>query len=106
FNDFDPLACDMSVPWAGPRPETLAAVSTDAWRTRGDTIERLELLASGCIERHSGIGTHSDKVLSQIETVIRPALRASGEREISSLLKGLDGRFVEPGPSGAPTRGR
>jgi cobaltochelatase CobN len=31
---------------------------------------------------------------------------ASGAREIAGLLAGLAGRFVEPGPSGAPTRGR
>jgi cobaltochelatase CobN len=28
------------------------------------------------------------------------------EREISQLLAGLDGKFIEPGPAGAPTRGR
>ncbi len=26
--------------------------------------------------------------------------------EIAGILSGLDGRFVKPGPSGAPTRGR
>ncbi len=41
-----------------------------------------------------------------MSSVIRLALRASGEREISNLLKGLNGQFVPPGPSGAPTRGR
>jgi cobaltochelatase CobN len=33
-------------------------------------------------------------------------LRACGASEIAAVLAGLDGRFVEPGPSGAPTRGR
>ena len=46
------------------------------------------------------------KVLDEIDSVIRPALRASGSNEMASLLKGLSGRFVAPGPSGAPTRGR
>jgi cobaltochelatase CobN len=45
-------------------------------------------------------------VLDGILTEIRPALHASGPSEIANLLKGLDGGFVEPGPSGAPTRGR
>jgi cobaltochelatase CobN len=45
-------------------------------------------------------------VLAEIETTIRPALRNCGPNEIASLLKGLAGRFVVPGPSGAPTRGR
>jgi cobaltochelatase CobN len=45
-------------------------------------------------------------VLSNIETQIRPALLASGPNEIAALLKGLSGKRVSPGPSGAPTRGR
>ncbi|MGO7429009.1 cobaltochelatase subunit CobN, partial [Rhizobium ruizarguesonis] len=31
---------------------------------------------------------------------------ACGPAEIHGLLNGLDGHFVAPGPSGAPTRGR
>ena len=46
------------------------------------------------------------KVIAHIEAFIRPALRACGPNEIAALLKGLAGRFVAPGPSGAPTRGR
>ncbi len=34
------------------------------------------------------------------------SLDASAEAEQSALLAGLDGRFVQPGPSGAPSRGR
>lgn len=33
-------------------------------------------------------------------------IEACGAAEIKSLLKALDGRFIEPGPSGAPTSGR
>jgi cobaltochelatase CobN len=40
----------------------------------------------------------------------RPALaqslEACGEAEMAGLIAGLDGRFVRPGPAGAPTRGR
>jgi cobaltochelatase CobN len=43
---FDPLNCEMGQNWEGPRPQGLAEVSTDPWRTVGDTVERLELLAS------------------------------------------------------------
>ena len=35
-----------------------------------------------------------------------PARRASAEAERTALLAALDGRFVAPGPSGSPTRGR
>tara|TARA_B100001971_G_scaffold53813_1_gene48900 strand:- start:155 stop:1486 length:1332 start_codon:yes stop_codon:yes gene_type:complete len=45
-------------------------------------------------------------VLESLERDIRPAVLASGEAETTALLAGLDGRFVNPGPSGAPTRGR
>src|SRR3954451_6633617 len=51
-------------------------------------------------------GPQSAKVMHEIEDVIRPALRECGPRELASLLSGLEGRFVPPGPSGAPTRGR
>lgn len=106
FADFDPLTCDMSASWAGPRPDVLSEVSDDPWRSQGDTVERLELLATHCVEELAGIGVQSGKVIAEITRSIRPRLRASGGNEITALLKGLDGRFVAPGPSGAPTRGR
>ena len=34
------------------------------------------------------------------------SLEACGEAEMAGLIAGLDGRFVRPGPAGAPTRGR
>ena len=48
--------------------------------------------------------THA--VLGWIERQLRPAVVGCGEAEIAGLLAGLDGRFVPPGPSGAPSRGR
>ena len=51
-------------------------------------------------------GPQSRAVLEEIEAVIRPRLRASGPSEVKALLDGLDGKFVMPGPSGAPSRGR
>jgi cobaltochelatase CobN len=44
--------------------------------------------------------------LDEIDRRIRPAVEQSGAAEINGLLAGLAGRFVQPGPSGAPTRGR
>lgn len=38
--------------------------------------------------------------------VLAERLHASPSAERASLLAALDGRFVEPGPAGAPTRGR
>ena len=45
-------------------------------------------------------------VLGWIDRSLRPAIAACGTSEIASLLTALDGRFVRPGPSGAPSRGR
>jgi cobaltochelatase CobN len=113
LRDFDPIACDFAAPWDGPRPEALARTSAGPWRTAGDTVERLELLATRLIEIQGSPGSHaaapgpqSQSVIDNIAASIRPALRNCGPNEIEGLLKGLDGRFVEPGPSGAPTRGR
>jgi len=54
---FDPLDCDMAASWDGPRPDALTAVSSDAWRSNGDTVERLEVLAQhsvGALETEAG----------------------------------------------------
>ena len=107
---FDPLDCDMAEPWTGPRPAVLAGLDTASqWRTAGDTVERLECLASRLV---SGEGkpdpgwARSRAVLQCLATSIRPSVDASGTAELDGLLAGLAGRFVPPGPSGAPTRGR
>ncbi|CAN5173240.1 cobaltochelatase subunit CobN [soil metagenome] len=106
FAGFDPLACDLAASWMGMKPEILGALSPDPWRSNGDTVERLELFASGMIDGLPPPGPASEAVLQTIASSIRPALRACGEREMSALLVALEGRFVAPGPSGAPTRGR
>ena len=43
---FDPLNCKMSDPWNGPRPKELTAAIASPWRSNGDTVERLEVLAT------------------------------------------------------------
>ncbi|WP_136636508.1 cobaltochelatase subunit CobN [Pseudooceanicola onchidii] len=114
---FDPLDCDMAAGWDGPRPEMLANLSTETWRTNGDTVERLELLAMALIDElletmdsapyeTDKIGPATTAVLAQIRTHIAPTLEACGPDEGSGLLTALSGRFVAPAPSGAPTRGR
>ena len=104
---FDPLDNDPAEPWAGPRPEALAG--SDPWRTTGDAVERLETLAVKLVAgevRAPPAWEATACVLAEIESSIRPAVSACGGRERAGLLAGLDGRFVPPGPSGAPTRGR
>ncbi|WP_430439332.1 cobaltochelatase subunit CobN [Shinella sp.] len=107
--DFDPLDCISSDPWTGPRPQILEAQSDAPWRSNGDTVERVELLAAKLVDGTFPCpgGWHATRaVLDTIESTIGPAIAACGAAEITALMRGLDGRFIEPGPSGAPTRGR
>jgi cobaltochelatase CobN len=106
---FDPLDCRMGDRWDGPRPGVLAKVSTDLWRTVGDTVERLELLAAQLVERghlEFAAWPQTCAVIDEIATNLEPRVAQCGEAETQAILAGLDGRFVLPGPSGAPTRGR
>jgi len=104
---FDPLDCDMAAPWGGPRPDTLAEISTDAWRSTGDTVERLEQMAQSFFaDQKAPPGPQTQTVLDHITQDIRPKLESCGPSENLGLLTALDGRFVPPAPSGAPTRGR
>ena len=105
---FDPLACSFGEAWHGPKPDALKRVLADDWRTNGDTVERLEALALTLVE---GMPCPEEwpatrAVLSAIKSQLAPALDESGACETSAVLDALGGRFVAPGPSGAPTRGR
>ena len=105
--DFDPLETDMARPWQGPRPAALDGAAP--WRTHGDTVERLEGLARALVAGERAADpewSRTAAVLSEVERRVRPAVTASGKAEIDGIRAGLDGRFVAPGPAGAPTRGR
>ena len=113
LDGFDPLDCDLGAAWTGARPAALANALANGqaapWRTAGDTVERLEALARAlvggsrpCPEPWAG----TRAVLAEANERIRPAVEACAEAEIRGVLTALDGRFLEPGPSGAPTRGR
>ena len=49
---------------------------------------------------------HTAPVLQRLRGTLAPRLDACGPLELAQLLRGLAGRFVPPGPSGAPSRGR
>ena len=99
----------MGMPWRGERPAVLAGTSAEPWRLTGDTVERLELLAAALVSGASACAPDwaaTKAVLDDVTEYVRPAVENSGVAEMAGLLAGLDGRFVPPGPSGAPTRGR
>ncbi len=124
---FDPLNCAFADTWKGPKPNSIAEVSNEPWRTFGDTVERLELHASLFVSsfpqrresrldntlaepkrdsRLRGNDGAMGDVLNYIETILRPTLSSCGPSEIANLIAGLAGHRIAPGPSGAPTRGR
>ncbi|GHB09130.1 cobaltochelatase subunit CobN [Modicisalibacter luteus] len=112
---FDPLMAGAE-PWVGPRPPALTGMDSSAWRTAADTRERLELLAHrlvtdyvlapGCLD---GLARDYPATAEQCRYArdrLWVAMQRGAEMEIQSLLDGLSGEFVPPGPSGAPSRGR
>ena len=104
--EFDPLDCAMANT-ADHKPTQLLHLSSDSWRTLGDTVERLELLCQDILDGNSTpLGPRSQEVVSAISQNVLPVVRACGPREGAALLSGLAGHFVAPAPSGAPTRGR
>ncbi len=105
---FDPLDAEMGAPWDGPRPAALEN-TPDTWRTAGDTVERLEILARALVAGEQAAPeswSHTGAVLAHIRETLAPRLDACGRAELDGLVTGLAGRLLEPGPAGAPTRGR
>lgn len=108
-DEFDPLDCDFSKAWDGIRPAALDHASVENWRSNGDTVERIEMLAADLVSGRKACRdewTATKTVLQEAQHRLMQSVIDSGENEIKSLLMALDGKFVQPGPSGAPTRGR
>ena len=104
--DFDPLDCDLAEKWQGRKPAELTNLCSDNWRTNGDTIERLELFFLQLLDGQDYVGKHTKEVMAYVQTMLKPLLRACGQLEIEGLVRSLNGEFLYPGPSGAPSRGR
>jgi cobaltochelatase CobN len=106
--DFDPLDADWAAPWNGPCPRALVEVSDAPWRHQGDTRERLEALAMQLLSDDDAAapGPHASLVLERLRGDVLARLDACGPQELLQLKRGLEGRFVPPGPSGSPSRGR
>jgi cobaltochelatase CobN len=107
--DFDPLNCEMAKPWQGAQPELLSQQDDSPWRTHGDTVERIEILAQALVmgEVHLPIEfEQSHKVMQHIKDNLEPKLNSCGDQETQGFLTALEGKHVMPGASGAPTRGR
>ncbi len=125
---FDPLAARSGRAVAGPRPPSpprrgrvCAAPAPRSlprardgrggdWRTAGDTVERLEALAlrlvAGEAPAAAGAGSGPAPCSTGSRRSCGRRSPPAARRRLAGLLAGLDGRFVPPGPSGAPSRGR
>ncbi len=111
---FSALSPEWAAPWSGPFPAVLQGLSTEAWRHAGHTRERLELLARQLVINHvvddqsfdAVTWPHTAPVLQRMQAILRPRLDACGPQEILQCLRGLAGKFIPAGPSGAPSRGR
>ncbi len=127
----DPLTAELGTPWTGPTPTLTPSPQgggkldpaplsdqSSRWggikggvgpRTLGDVVEFLESVAADLVDGKRASDpdwTATRTVLDTVETLIRPRLAASGPSEMAALIDGLDGKFIRPGPSGAPSRGR
>ncbi|MGE3912228.1 MAG: cobaltochelatase subunit CobN [Chloroflexota bacterium] len=122
--EYQSLLVDRGTPFAGPVPAVLAQLDpASPVRSHGDVIERLELLGRALLGELQAHGFAVGDVAPLVErtfpndgVVVREALDfVAGTLvpnldrttdEIGNLLRGLDGRYVPAGPSGAPTRGQ
>ncbi|MEQ5833854.1 cobaltochelatase subunit CobN [Marinobacter sp. NFXS9] len=115
LGDFDPLAAGAEA-WTGPQPEALFRLDEAPWRTVADTRERLEKLAERLVhdavlgdgepEALAGDYPSTAIQLRFARDTVFASMQRGTELEIQSLLDGLSGCSVPPGPSGAPSRGR
>ena len=85
----------------------LSAATDPSRRTVSDHIEALERQAQAILDGEmTAPDAACEAVFAQIRAVIFPLIAQSTAREIEATLTGLSGRFIPPGPSGAPTRRR
>ncbi|NJR76938.1 MAG: cobaltochelatase subunit CobN, partial [Scytonema sp. CRU_2_7] len=113
--DFDPLTANFrdqfTLPESNFAPLRLCA-KLQSCPTLGHAVEILEEHAAFLVEQlitdNSALTTHNSAlttVLNWIAAKLLPALQQTSQ-EITNLLRGLDGRYVQSAASGAPTRGR
>ena len=111
MTDFDPLTAERAAPWQGVRPDVLTKFDAELghWRHAGDTVDRLNHLASLLVADDDACDDEwaaTKAVLDHDLPYVAQAVDQCGKDEIHYLLKGLDGGYVPAAPSGAPTRGR
>ena len=120
--EIDPLTVDLAKPCEGNHPKLQNC------RTYGDVVEKIEKYANELIDgvikkapiqqdrsvpvqrntskaEGAAVLTPLQSVLHWVTTNLLPNLHQTSD-EIANLLRGLDGKYIPSGPSGAPTRNR
>jgi cobaltochelatase CobN len=92
--------------------ENSPATLQQNWQVAGDAVAALEDQAAIWVEQlirgipyEPSPGPAAQKMLDWIAASLLPSLQQTSG-ELNSLLAGLEGRYVQSGASGAPTRGR
>ncbi len=98
------VAEDLGVDYEALVEDPAKGVSYPGCRTAGDLIELLEQRSREVVAETRPAGPSSAKTLAFLTEEVKPRLERVPD-EISNILVALEGRFVPPGPSGAPTRG-
>ncbi len=98
------IAEDLGLDYPALVADPASPVAFPGGRTAGDVIEHLELCAREVVREGRSTGPRSVETLRFLNEEVRPRLERTPE-EITHFLRALEGRFVPPGPSGAPTRG-
>ncbi len=106
--DCVPTQAEPSQSWSGDLPRRLRSHAQKTPRTMADLCEVVEAFALALINGTEPAGglVRTSEVLHALHADIAPRLDGSGPMEMGNLLRGLDGRFVPPGPAGSPTRGQ
>ncbi len=116
--DYDRVSDEPGKPYQDDDPTFIEYIDTDDVRIRGDVEEAIEsfarVLVADLVETRSPTATAGQydiaadspvvDVLDYVDAELLPAIRDTTD-ELDNLLSGLDGNYVPPGPSGAPTRG-
>ncbi|MBF2064509.1 MAG: cobaltochelatase subunit CobN [Calothrix sp. C42_A2020_038] len=111
--EINPLVDDFSSKLNSKEIEILESKTQRICHTIGDAVELLEEHAAHLVEKlinllrpiPSTSPTPLFQSLTWIQSRLLPALLQT-DQEIINLLRGLDGKYVPSGLSGAPTRGR
>jgi cobaltochelatase CobN len=103
--------------------DTLVKAAPGPTVTRGDVLDRVDHVVDRLLAGVDAAGWSSDAAAAVVADVLTfpddevervlgfacdevvPRVRGS-EREVAQVLAALDGRYIEAGPSGSPTRGR